>query len=128
MEIEYKDIPLNEMRYITAGDYYRVALTKWAFRSARLRNETYELLIFFHEFVEWMLTQAHGIAEEDIKKFDEEHIDVDEPGDLPDAPYHNEHVIAEAFERMLAGLLGVDWEDYEKAIDQAFYFLTSKTE
>ena len=43
-----------------------------------------------------------------------------EPGDDRHAPYFHEHQIAAGFERMLAALLGVDWEAYCQAnIDAA---------
>jgi len=119
VEFDFKVIPWNEMRYASAGDYYEVEYTKrrrkWEFRVADLGNTKYELLVFFHEFIEFFLTQEHGISEEEITKFDIQHISADEPGELPDAPYHNEHTIANAFERMLAALLNVDWEEYVRS-------------
>jgi hypothetical protein len=40
-----------------------------------------------------------------------------EPGDHPGAPYHAEHMFASKVEEMLAKQLGVDWLEYERAIE-----------
>ena len=36
-----------------------------------------------------------------------------EPGDDPHAPYHRQHMLASAIERLFALWLGVDWQAYE---------------
>lgn len=40
-----------------------------------------------------------------------------EPGDHPGCPYFDEHRFATKIEEMLAGQLGVEWDAYEKAIE-----------
>ena len=80
----------------------------WKFQVMDLGNDDYEFLIFIHELIEWRLTQKHGVAEEDITAFDKKHLDTNEPGYLKEAPYHKEHMAAEAIERMVATLLGVE--------------------
>ncbi len=40
-----------------------------------------------------------------------------EPGEHPGAPYHDEHMFATRIEEMLAKQLGVDWAEYERAIE-----------
>jgi hypothetical protein len=42
----------------------------------------------------------------------------EEPGDSSEAPYHKEHVFATKIERMIADELGVDWDVYEKHLDE----------
>jgi hypothetical protein len=42
----------------------------------------------------------------------------DDPGDDPAAPYHREHVIANALERVVAILLFVKWSTYNRTLDQ----------
>lgn len=37
----------------------------------------------------------------------------DEPGDEPKAPYHRQHSIATAFERILAERWGLNWKEKE---------------
>jgi len=146
--------PLKEMRYPTAGDYFferenlawsapfqRTVLgggvifpyyieakqPQWKFQVIDLDNEDYELLIFIHELIEWRLTQKHGVSEEDITAFDKKHLEADEPGSLKEAPYHKEHMAADAIERMVAILLGVEWNDYEEAINKKFEELKNDT-
>ena len=60
-----------------------------------------------------------SIPEPDIKAFDEAHPD-DDPGSLPEAPYHKEHVFAEAVEKWVATELGVDWDDYGRRVEALF--------
>jgi hypothetical protein len=42
------------------------------------------------------------------------------PGDDPRAPYHREHEFAGCVERLLAHELGIDWNDYEDALDALY--------
>ena len=46
--------------------------------------------------------------------------ELDEPGDDPRAPYHREHEFAGCVERLLAHELGIDWNDYEDALDALY--------
>ena len=101
--------------------------SRWKFQVMDLGNDDYEFLIFIHELIEWRLTQKHGVAEEDITAFDKKHLDTNEPGYLKEAPYHKEHMAAEAIERIVATLLGVEWNDYEEAINKKFEELENDT-
>lgn len=107
-------------RYDTCGN--------WAFRNcietgdlivavSRMRDWRYEALVAVHEIIEALLCKARGISEEAVTAFDKAHPDADEPGDHPDAPYGREHCFATLIERLLATEFGVDWAEYEKAID-----------
>lgn len=40
-----------------------------------------------------------------------------EPGDSPVAPYHREHCLATAVERMLCAELDLAWAQYEEAVE-----------
>ena len=110
-------------RYPTVGDYTTDGFGNIHFRVSDLGNWRYELLVSIHEIVEKFLTLEAGVKEEDIDAFDilyehTRHKDsYVEPGDDPTAPYHTEHVIATNVEKYLAGILGVNWETYEKVID-----------
>ena len=106
--------------------YIEQQVPHWQFQVIDLGNDDYEFLIFIHELIEWRLTQKHGVAEEDITAFDKQHLDTNEPGYLKEAPYHKEHMAAEAIERMVATLLGVEWNDYEEAINKKFEELEGK--
>ena len=60
-------------------------------------------LVVVHELVEMILTKARNIDWKDIDEFDMNGLgkDSDDPGSMPEAPYHKEHVFAEKIERML---------------------------
>jgi hypothetical protein len=118
MKTTIKSVPYAQMRYPSLGDYYNtpegleivtVALPDWR----------HEFLIALHEFIEEAVTRHRGIAEPTIKDFDEAHLDADDPGMLPEAPYHREHILATAVEMLLAQELDVDWTAYEASCMEA---------
>jgi hypothetical protein len=113
---DYKSIPQKEQRYSTIGDYWEDGDTTH-YRISELGNQYYETLILIHELVEWLLCQKKGIAEPDIKKWDEDHPDSDDPGSEPGCIYGDEHKFAELIENMICYKLGISWDDYNKALD-----------
>lgn len=123
MQIEFKTIRHDKQRYPTVGDYFKVGKYIWKFFVSKMNNEDYEFLVFLHELVEWKLTQKRGISEESITAFDTEFEknrpdgNLEEPGHDPKAPYHREHVFAEKIERAMAEELGVDWDTYDKVVN-----------
>ena len=84
-------------------------------RVSALSNWKYNMLVAIHEFVEATLCLERGISEEDVDRFDTSHPDSEEPGNLSDAPYYEEHFAATNIERILSMDLGVLWPDYLKA-------------
>jgi|SRR5215831_2057668 len=112
--IECKTIPAIDMRYATLGDYF-TELGTIHFRVSSFGNADYEFLVFLHEVVEKQLARKMGISEQAIDAWDLSHEDAEEPGELPDCPYREAHMRAEAIERVVAVDLGVDWDDYCKA-------------
>lgn len=115
MRVEIKSIPQREMRYPSLGDYFRSADGALHIKVQEFSDWRYEFLIALHELIEEALTRQRGIAELNIMAFDVEHLDSDDPGMLPDAPYHAEHVYATGVEMAMAAMLGVDWAEYERA-------------
>lgn len=124
MNIEMKSIPHSEQRYETVGDYWQDGDTL-RFRVSDMGNGDYHFLVMIHEMIEEHLTRRRGLKEEDIKAFDEKyeadreagkHADSDEPGFDSEAPYQREHTIATGIEMMLAGHMGIDWNDYDKTV------------
>lgn len=70
-----------------------------------------------HEATEALMCKHNGVTVAQVDKFDakfkgENEIDVN-AGDEPDAPYRLEHTYATAIERILTGVLGVDWKSYD---------------
>lgn len=122
LDLTIKTIPHSSQRYETVGDYVQKDET-WGFSISDMKNADYEFLVAVHELIEWYLTQKRGIEEEDITAFDTAYEsrrpegDTSEPGDSPDAPYRKEHQFATEIEKRLAEELGVQWEEYDKAVN-----------
>lgn len=133
MQIETKTIPHTEQRYNTCGDWWFTAEGDLKpedilhVRVSHLGNADMEALIGIHEVVEALLCKKRGIEEKDVSKFDElyekarteypEILGESEPGDHPKAPYNKEHEFATRLEHSLSMELGVDWQEYNKKIN-----------
>lgn len=109
MNISIKSIPQKEQRYPTIGDWWEDNGEMKIRVSEELGNENYILMIAVHELIEQHLCRKRGITQEIVDAFDNAHLDVDDPGLLPDAPYHKEHLFALVVEGMLANQLEVDF-------------------
>jgi hypothetical protein len=122
MKINFEVISHSAQRYDTVGDYWQDAYGIWQFRVSFMNNWKYELLIFIHELVEWILVRAAEVPIHEIDDFDLEFEarraegNMDEPGDDPRAPYHLQHSLATGVERIVAGVLGVSWKIYDEAV------------
>jgi len=119
-------IPHHWQEYSTIGNYATTDDGITVIFVSDMGSPDYEFLVALHELIEVKLTQKHGVAEEDITAFDKQHLDTNEPGYLKEAPYHKEHMAAETIERIVATLLGVEWNDYEEAINKKFEELEGK--
>jgi hypothetical protein len=53
-----------------------------------------------------------------ITDFDKQHLDHLNPGDLHDAPYHSEHMVASVIELLLLKELGVNLQEYDRKIKE----------
>jgi hypothetical protein len=104
----------NRQRYGTEGDWL------WNGDSLEIRlsrevgedDPRYTMLLFVHELTEALLCRSAGITQDQVDAFDMSYRGQDEPGDHETAPYHGQHLIAEAVERELARQLEVDWNRY----------------
>lgn len=126
MKIILETIYHCEQRYPTVGDYQTERDGTTHISVSKMGDRRYELLVGIHELIEHSLVKERGIDEASIDTFDlmfeEErreglHSDTDEPGSDPRAPYHAEHEIASHIERVMAIHMGVDWNEYEKAVN-----------
>lgn len=133
MNINFKVIPHGEQRYDTVGDYYHKN-GLWRFRVSKLGDPCYEMLVFLHEMIEFMLCRVAGIKPKDIDRWDLEYESTrampgrklapcectfyEEPGDDPHAPYHAQHQVASKCERLIAEALGVKWDAYEASVER----------
>jgi hypothetical protein len=140
LSIEVKAIPADEHRYPTCGDWAWTHVdcdgmpplghVVTDFNDLRVRvtamgDWRYEALVAVHEIVETLACRAAGVDPAAVDAFDVAFeaqreaggVGPDaEPGMDPKAPYHRQHVFADAIERLLARELGVDWEAYNTAV------------
>jgi len=115
MKLEVLTIEHDAQRYVTLGDYWEDD-DGLHIRISRLGDWRYEALVLIHELVELLLVRAAGIEIAAVDAWDTQHLDLEEPGAHPDAPYHRQHAFAEGVERCVALALGVVWADYEARI------------
>lgn len=112
-------IPHSVQRYSTAGDWQAGHGHANILASHTPVDKRYERLVLLHELVECLLCKWTGVSTQVVDEWD---LNFDfnggEPGDDPKAPYHRQHVIASVVERLAAELLGVDWNAYERALEQ----------
>lgn len=111
--------PHATQHYDTAGDYQALK-DAWVIRVSELSDWRREGLILVHELVEMLLTKSNDVSWDDITKFDTESGHPD-PGTLPEAPYHKEHMVALKIEKALAKELGIKWKDYNNELDSLEY-------
>ena len=125
-DIEIKSIAHKDQRYDTVGDWWweptQDHADKLCIRISKMSDWRYEALVAFHELCEVLICKWKGIRQEDVDAFDQAFEaqrkpgEVDEPGDDPSAPYHFEHAVASACERVLAVALGVNWKEYDDVV------------
>lgn len=121
MKVLIETVPHNEQRYDTVGDWWIDVEGNWHIRVSRSSDWRYEFLVAFHELIEMALCQKAGINQDDVTAFDLNHALEDrhgEPGDSPDAPYHEQHMMATDAESVMAERLEVDWDAYVEALGE----------
>ena len=123
MDITIKIIPHSSQRYNTVGDWQVDPTGNVLITVSAMSDWKKELLVAFHEIVEYLLCKDRNIPQEFVDKFDTEYEAArsewdkeSEPGDAAGAPYRKEHFFATTVERLLATELNVDWKAYEEAI------------
>ncbi len=116
MNISIKTIPVKQMRYKTAGDWFFTEKGDLEIKVIDLGNWQMEFIIAIHELVEVMLCKHKGITQKDVDDFDmsEYGLSLEEPGLDPKAPYCVEHMIALKVEQVLYKYLGVDEKEFDK--------------
>jgi hypothetical protein len=128
-EIEIEFVPLEKMRYESLGDYfYKDGILH--FKIVDTGNPLYNKMILIHEMIEQTLTEAKGIREQQILKYDLEFENLrkvgkvgenDEPGEGKGSPYRREHILAEIVERMMLNHLDQKtFDEYTEIISKVF--------
>lgn len=134
MYIVINTIDHSEQRYPTVGDWFRehnpslnlCLPTEFdRINVSDMQNEDYEFLVGLHELIEWYLCKKAGVTAAQVDEFDmifegdlEAQKIYTEPGDDPRAPYFLEHKFATHIEKQMAEQLGIDWETYDKAVEE----------
>lgn len=120
MEVIIKTIPYERMRYETSGDWWwHKGHDILYIRVSEMGDWKSEMAVAFHELFEALACKARGITEQAVDDFDttwKESEGIDEPGNDPKAPYHREHSLAEACERILVDALGVKWAEHNERV------------
>lgn len=144
MNIHIEVIPHKSQRYPTVGDW-QFRNEDLYIQVSAMGNWKYEALIAHHEMTEALLCYAAGIESAVVTAFDMEFeaareekgkrkegslvhsvpfIFKDkvmtpnfEPGDHPDCPYRQQHVVATMAEVQMAVALGVDWIEYNLMVN-----------
>lgn len=107
----------SAQRYPTVGDWYYVD-DVLHIKVSRTPDDRHEQLVAVHELVEVLQCNNDNVTQADVDRWDMgEGADLEEPGDSPEAPYHAQHMIASAVERIMASALRVDWEEYANALE-----------
>lgn len=125
MRITIKTIPHESQRYPTVGDWQFTSPTDLSINVSDMGNPDYEFLVGIHEAIEaWIAVKRSGPGVEKIlDAFDMKYEDnrkegdASEPGDDANCPVYLEHQVATGVERILAGLLGVDWNEYDQGVN-----------
>lgn len=122
MRIVIETIPYEAQRYDTCGDWIIEPDGTRRILVSELGVHAMEFLVAMHELVEMTLHLHRGGTQQQVDAFDmafKPGPRIEEPGDDRRAPYYHEHQFAMGIERLLAAELGVDWNEYERAIEQA---------
>jgi hypothetical protein len=121
--VQIEVIPHKAQRYDTVGDW-QIFNDLLVISVSDTGNWVFNMAIGLHELVEALLCIVRGIDEKDVSKFDIQFEknrvegNDEEPGDHPDAPYHLEHGLASAVERMFIASALKNWKEYESAVDR----------
>lgn len=127
MKITIEVIPNEKHLYPTVGDWRFDAWGDLQIKVSKMSDERYEQLVAIHELIETLLCKIRGIKEEDVSAFDVmfekerdegKHSEDEEPGFDDRAPYKKEHSFATEIEKMIAKEMGVDWEKYNKEVNE----------
>lgn len=142
MRIDWRTIRHDEQRYLTSGDWF------WTgdvlnIRISHMSNPYHEFCLGLHELTEAMLCYFMDVPQSAADDFDipyeAEHAagkshyhcgcprkEFSDPGSDIHAPYHWQHRIADVVERTIAVVLRIDWEDYDREVDDPVKYEASR--
>lgn len=123
LNIKIHAIPHAQQRYPTVGDYTTSEDGTWEIRVSAMSDWRREFLVALHEMIECAWAKAHNVSEAQIDAFDMAYEDarpkgdVSEPGDDPRCPVFNGHQFATGVEKLMAAHLGVNWDEYDREVN-----------
>lgn len=127
MKIIIEVIPHDKQRYTTVGDWVWKDKNTLCIFVSSMKNWKYEMLIALHELVEVLLCKDRKIPQKKVDTFDinfeiarnhfPKALGNQEPGDMTNAPYYNEHQFATRLEKLFAEELGVDFKKYNSTVE-----------
>lgn len=118
MKITIEMIPHDQQRYPTCGDWQWDELEEnLTIKVSQMPFQSF-FLVGIHELVEAILCALNGTTQESVDKFDMSNPELNEPGDDPNAPYHEEHQVAKAIEILLAKAIDIRWTEHERNIEK----------
>jgi hypothetical protein len=95
------------------GDYWVDEKGTLQVRAVEFQELDHSFRVAVHELLEAWRCYRKGIKLEDIEAFDAAHEEEDDPGMLPDAPYHKEHMQSNLIEDIMLLQDGYTPEDYD---------------
>jgi hypothetical protein len=116
VKIDIATIPHEQQRYDTVGDWQGNA-RKAKIRVSETGTPEFNLCVAIHEVVEWYLCTRAGITDAAVDRFDMQYSGPGEPGDAADCPYRKQHQAATEVEKVVARVLGINWDVYDKTIE-----------
>lgn len=93
-------VPENQIRNKGTGDYKLKKDGGIEILVSEKLNDIESKKVAIHELIESNFAKKRGISFEDINKFDEENINVPQPGSLKNAPYFEEHKLGNEAEKL----------------------------
>jgi hypothetical protein len=126
MKITIEFIDHEDQRYDTPGDWFYTPSGNLIVRISQTEIPEYNNLMAIHELVEALLCAHDGVRQRAVDRFDAawkprrlaDGTPILECGEDPEAPYHEQHVVAEQVERIAAQAMAVHWPSYAHVIDK----------
>lgn len=118
-------IPEHWHDYPTCGNYQEAEDGSVVIFVSEMRSQKSMLLVAVHELVEWILVKNRKISLKSIDDFDIDFEnarkpgDESEPGDSPEAPYHDAHTFSTAIERMMCEALRLSWKEHDSVVNES---------
>lgn len=119
MKITIQSVPPVDIRYSTCGDWFYCDNGELQITVPEYGNDDSAFLVALHELVEAWACKKAGIKEESVFDWDNANLNAEEPGDIPEAPYHVQHRLATDVEKAVCEALGIDWEAHNEWVQSA---------